>query len=95
MELKEGESYIVHPSHLVAYSINGFAPASYRLKSSSLNLRIPRVATGFPEVRFLKTLRISKPWISLKKTVLRVRKWLATLIWGHRVRGWLPARDAS
>jgi hypothetical protein len=60
--LGEGEELVVHPSHVVAYSVNRNAPLPYRFKSSSWTLQVPSV----PESLVPEGLR--KFWKDMKAT---------------------------
>lgn len=60
--LAEGEELVVHPSHVVAYSVGRNAPLPYRFKSSSWTLQVPSMpGTLVPE-------RLTKFWADMKAT---------------------------
>ncbi|KUI56392.1 Altered inheritance of mitochondria protein 24, mitochondrial [Cytospora mali] len=52
--LGEGEELVVHPSHVVAYSVNRNAPAPFRFKSSSWTLQVPSVPESLVPQGFRK-----------------------------------------
>lgn len=85
VRLKEGETYVVHPGHLIAYSMNAQAPSPYRFKSSSLRLQIPNVLSVLPETRFFRAMRQSDTWQGIKRIAFTLRTWTRRTIWGDRL----------
>ncbi|KAI6790556.1 hypothetical protein KC367_g8426 [Hortaea werneckii] len=47
ISLKQGEEYIVHPSHVVAYTAGPSPPRPYRFKATSFRLQIPALFLHF------------------------------------------------
>lgn len=76
VKLADGEELVVHPSHVVAYSVDRNAPVPFRFKSSMLRLTVPRV----PESLVPKGL--SKFWKDTKET--GAYKFLAKLLFSLR-----------
>ncbi|ROV87393.1 hypothetical protein VSDG_09668 [Cytospora chrysosperma] len=74
--LGEGEELVVHPSHVVAYSVNRNAPLPFRFKSSSWTLQVPSV----PESLVPEGLR--KFWKDMKAT--GTYKFLAGVLFSMR-----------
>ncbi|KAI4180157.1 MAG: hypothetical protein LQ348_005248 [Seirophora lacunosa] len=65
--LDSEESYIAHPSNVVAYSMNRNPPQPYRLKSSSFRLQIPNfsLSTLLPDTKFFRAMSDSSTWRTL------------------------------
>lgn len=76
VKLADGEELVVHPSHVVAYSVDRNAPIPFRFKSSMLRLTVPSV----PETLVPKGL--SKFWNDTKATA--VYKFLARTLFSLR-----------
>lgn len=74
--LGEGEELVVHPSHVVAYSVDRNAPVPFRFKSSSLRLAVPSVPTS------LVPQGLAKFWKDMKDT--GAYKFLARLFFSLR-----------
>jgi uncharacterized protein (AIM24 family) len=86
LTLGEGEDFVVHPSHVVAYSIGRTAPAPFRFKSTRLNLRLQVPSFGFlPEVRAWQELKMTKIWKTLARAFFAIRTSTRRSIWGDRL----------
>ncbi|KAI5842602.1 mitochondrial biogenesis AIM24-domain-containing protein [Morchella snyderi] len=87
--LKPGEEYTIHPSALLAYSMNGPSrPVPYRLKSTSLRLQIPRfnmIRRYLPEVEFIRTIKESDVYKTIARTLFGIKTWSRRTIWGDRL----------
>ncbi|KAL9076382.1 MAG: hypothetical protein Q9161_001098 [Pseudevernia consocians] len=85
--LQAGESYVVHPSNVAAYSINAKPPLPYRLKSSSLRFQIPEIGVSnlLPDTRFIRAMRDSRTWQTFASILFNVRTWARATIWGDRL----------
>jgi hypothetical protein len=88
LDLAENESYIAHPSNILAYSVSSpTPPRPYRFKS--LNLQIPSQQYTFlpifPRSRFLTNLRNSDTYKLLSSLAFRIRTWSRRTIWGDRL----------
>ncbi|KAK3168046.1 hypothetical protein OEA41_004492 [Lepraria neglecta] len=83
--LRDGESYVVHPSNIVAYTINPNPPLPYRLKS--FNFQIPNLGLSrlLPDTRFIRAMRESWTWQTLRRFLFTVRTWARKTIWGDRL----------
>ena len=84
VDLMAGESYVVHPSNVIAYTINPTPPLQYRFKSSSFRLQIPDIVSMLPETRLLKAMRESGTWQAISRIFFRIRTWARRTIWGDR-----------
>ncbi len=92
IDLAENESYIAHPSNILAYSVSSpIPPRPYRFKSSSFNLQIPGLPSPynfgnfFPSSRFVTSLKDSDSYKTLASIYYRIRTWSRRTIWGDRL----------
>lgn len=93
--LGEGEEIVVHPSHVVAYSVNKNPPQPFRLKSTSLRLQIPsipasittRVSDIIPGgvTKFWNVMRDTDTYKFLAKLLFSLRTSTRRSIWGDRL----------
>lgn len=74
--LTSGEELVVHPSHVVAYSVDRNAPLPFRFRSSAIRLSIP----ALPE-RFVPQA-LSKFWKDTKQTA--VYRFIARVLFSLR-----------
>ncbi len=96
VSLAENESYIAHPSNILAYSISSpTPPRPYRFRSSP-RLQIPGLPPSsltsnykfmpfFPSSRFLTNLKQSDTYKFLASLAHTVRTWSRRTIWGDRL----------
>jgi len=87
LTLSEGEEFVAHPSHVVAYTIGRHAPQPFRFKSSSrINLQVPqRVSTWFTGVEWIQQLRASQVYRYLAQALYNLRTVARRSIWGDRL----------
>ncbi|EXJ73392.1 uncharacterized protein A1O5_03152 [Cladophialophora psammophila CBS 110553] len=88
VELAEGETYIVHPSNILAYSSSSPSPAPlpFRFKSSSVRFQIPlQLGNFFPSSKFVETLKTSNTYKFMANMLYRIRTWSRRTIWGDRL----------
>ncbi|OTA39770.1 hypothetical protein BTJ68_00468 [Hortaea werneckii EXF-2000] len=85
ISLKQGEEYIVHPSHVVAYTAGPSPPRPYRFKATSFRLQIPAVRHLLPDTRFFRVMRESAAWSLLSRVAFTLRTWSRRTIWGDRL----------
>ncbi|KIW50634.1 hypothetical protein PV05_09425 [Exophiala xenobiotica] len=88
VELAEGETYVVHPSNILAYSASAPSPRPepYRFKSNNIRLQIPlQLGNFFPSSKFVETLKTSNTYKLLANALLRIRTWSRRTIWGDRL----------
>src|SRR6266699_6982083 len=50
VRLADGEELVVHPSHVVAYSVNKKTPQPFRLRIPALRLQVPSVPASVSSV---------------------------------------------
>jgi hypothetical protein len=87
VELGPGESYVIHPANVLAYSsTSAVPPRPYRFKSSNVRLQIPlQLGNWFPSSKFVQTLKTSNTYKFIADTLLRLRTWSRRTIWGDRL----------
>ncbi|KAG9773258.1 hypothetical protein KCU88_g5846, partial [Aureobasidium melanogenum] len=88
IELAEGETYLVHPSNILAYSISSPSPPPqpYRFKSTNVRFQIPlQLGNFFPSSKFVETLKTSSTYKIIANALLRIRTWSRRTIWGDRL----------
>lgn len=87
VELKNGESYVVHPSNVVAYLVAQNPPLPYRFKSTSLRLQIPSTNLGsfIPNTKFFRIMSETATWKTITKIFFSLRTWARRSIWGDRL----------
>ncbi|KAI9861485.1 MAG: Altered inheritance of mitochondria protein 24, mitochondrial [Vezdaea acicularis] len=85
--LKAGETYVVHPSNVVAYTVTPNPPLPYRLKTSILRMQVPSLGLGklVPETKFIIALRDSDTWKRLVWLWHALKTWSRRTIWGDRL----------
>lgn len=84
--LGPSETYIAHPSNILAYSITPRPPTPYRFKSSTLRLQIPlQLGNWFPTPAFIRALQSSDFYKVFHNALLRIRTWSRRTIWGDRL----------
>jgi hypothetical protein len=88
IELAAGETYVVHPSNILAYSTSSPSqpPQAYRFKSTNMRLQIPlQLGNFFPSSKFVETLKTSETYKVLANIMHRLRTWSRRNIWGDRL----------
>lgn len=85
LTLNDGEEFVAHPSHVVAYAVSRNPPLPFRFKSSSLRLQIPSVTGLLPEIKFFKSMRDTNTYKTLARFFYGVRTSLRRTIWGDRL----------
>ncbi|TGZ80186.1 hypothetical protein EX30DRAFT_341755 [Ascodesmis nigricans] len=88
--LKPGETFVVHPSALLAYSITNEnrKPTPYRIAAmgTRLRLQIPGVVTSWwKQLEPVKFVRNSEAWQTMARAVWAVRSWVRRTVWGDRL----------
>ncbi|KAK5312449.1 Altered inheritance of mitochondria protein 24, mitochondrial [Exophiala xenobiotica] len=78
IELARGETYVVHPANVLAYSASSPSPLPqpYRCKSNNIRLQIPlHLGNWFPPSKFIETLKTSQTYQFIANSLLRIRTW--------------------
>jgi uncharacterized protein (AIM24 family) len=88
--LKPGESFIIHPSALLAYS--ALPPLLHRISSVSASLRFqipnmlkPDLSVQLDKIEAWRKIKDTPLWKSLTKALWSVRTWSRRAIWGDRL----------
>ncbi|KAJ0160786.1 Altered inheritance of mitochondria protein 24, mitochondrial [Colletotrichum tanaceti] len=81
----EGEEFVAHPSHVVAYSVSRNPPLPMRLKSNVLRFQIPSISRLLPETNFIKAMRDTSTYKNLSRWLFALRTSLRRTIWGDRL----------
>lgn len=87
LELGKGESYIAHPSNILAYTITNTAPPQpFRFRSSQTRFQIPlQLGNWFPDSRFTRALKTSNTYKFFQSISLRLKTWSRRTINGDRL----------
>jgi len=95
LHLADGEELVLHPSHVVAYSVNKNPPLPFRLRNSGLRLQVPAVPASLsrmsselvPErlVRFWRVMRDTDTYKFLGRLAYGLRTTARRSIWGDRL----------
>ena len=88
IELADGESYVAHPSNVLAYSTSfpSRLPQPYRFKSSALTFQIPlQLGNFFPSSKFVQNIKASDTHKFFSNFFLTIRTWSRRTIWGDRL----------
>ncbi|KAK2061712.1 hypothetical protein LY76DRAFT_590125 [Colletotrichum caudatum] len=83
--LAEGEEFVAHPSHVVAYSVSRNPPLPMRLKSNILRFQVPSITGFFPETNFVKAMRDTSTYKNLSRWMYALRTTFRRTIWGDRL----------
>ncbi|KAH7080789.1 mitochondrial biogenesis AIM24-domain-containing protein [Paraphoma chrysanthemicola] len=87
VQVKAGESYVAHPSNVVAYTASSTPPLPYRFKSSNLRFQVPNLGFGslVERVRFFRVMSQTATWRALATTFYTLKTWMRRTIWGDRL----------
>jgi hypothetical protein len=86
IQLNEGESYVVHPSNVVAYTTTQ-KPTPFRFKSTNIRFQIPDIGLGakLKNINFFRVMSETPTWRTLARTAASLRTWTRRSIWGDRL----------
>ncbi|KAI0838430.1 mitochondrial biogenesis AIM24-domain-containing protein [Hypoxylon sp. FL0890] len=85
LTLAEGEEFVAHPSHVVAYTITKQPPLPFRFKSSGIRFQVPSLTTWLGETEFLRNMRKTETYKFLSKVFFNLRTTARRTIWGDRL----------
>ncbi|KAJ4303666.1 Altered inheritance of mitochondria protein 24, mitochondrial [Kalmusia sp. IMI 367209] len=87
VQLKAGESYVAHPSNVVAYTASATPPLPFRFKSSSIRFQVPDLGFGSlaQNVRFFRVMSETATWRTLASAYHTLKTWLRRSVWGDRL----------
>lgn len=85
LTLGEGEEFVAHPSHVVAYSVTRRPPQPFRFKSSVLRLQVPRLTGWLPDTQFFRVMRTTETYKTASRVLHTLRTALRRTVWGDRL----------
>lgn len=87
VQLQAGETYVAHPSNVVAYTASATPPLPFRFKSSNLRFQVPHLGFGslVQNIRFFRVMSETATWRTLTTAYHTLKTWLRRSIWGDRV----------
>ncbi|PSN64213.1 hypothetical protein BS50DRAFT_636419 [Corynespora cassiicola Philippines] len=87
VQLKAGESYVAHPSNVVAYTAAASPPLPFRFKSSNMRFQVPDLGFGslVQRIRFFRVMAETPAWRTLASVSHTLKTWLRRSIWGDRL----------
>ncbi|KAI1413308.1 mitochondrial biogenesis AIM24-domain-containing protein [Hypoxylon sp. FL1857] len=85
LTLAEGEEFVAHPSHVVAYTITKQPPLPFRFKSSGIRFQVPALTTWLGETEFLRNMRKTETYKFLSRVLFNLRTTARRTIWGDRL----------
>ncbi|KAF3188506.1 Altered inheritance of mitochondria protein 24, mitochondrial, variant 2 [Orbilia oligospora] len=86
--LGDGEEMIIHPTHLLAYSIGADRPRPYRLAQTTLRFQLPKLSILrglFPKSEFISTMTKTDTYQAVSKILYNTKTWIRRVLWGDRV----------
>lgn len=85
LTLGEGEEFVAHPSHVVAYSVTRHPPQPFRFKSSVLRFQIPKLTGWLPDTQFFRVMRTTDTYKNVSRVLYTLRTALRRTVWGDRL----------
>lgn len=85
VDLAKDESYVVHPSNVVAYSTPEATPPVQPFRFKSSRLSVPSVypfASFFPSSAYITTLKTSKAYQAVAESLYRIRTFFRRTFFG-------------
>ncbi|KAI1086678.1 mitochondrial biogenesis AIM24-domain-containing protein [Rostrohypoxylon terebratum] len=84
--LAEGEEFIAHPSHVVAYTVTRTPPQPFRFRSSGfVGFQIPSLTSFLPNMPFLDNMRKTETYKFVSRVLFAARTAARRTIWGDRL----------
>ncbi|KAK0713628.1 mitochondrial biogenesis AIM24-domain-containing protein [Lasiosphaeria miniovina] len=95
LTLADGDEMVLHPSHVVAYSVTKNPPLPFRLRSTRLAVQIPAVPSSVsaaagrlvPDTlsRFWRAMRDTETYKSVARLLFGIRTMARRSVWGDRL----------
>ncbi|KAI1173359.1 mitochondrial biogenesis AIM24-domain-containing protein [Nemania sp. FL0916] len=85
LTLDDGEQFVAHPAHVVAYTITKQPPLPFRFKSSSIRFQVPSVTTWLETIKFFQNMRQTETYKFLARLFFSMRTAARRTIWGDRL----------
>lgn len=83
--LGDGEEFVAHPSHVVAYTINKHRPLPFQFINSYLRFQVPSVATWLQTNKFMQNMQQTETYKFLARILYSIRTTARRTIWGDRL----------
>ncbi|RVD80860.1 uncharacterized protein DFL_008747 [Arthrobotrys flagrans] len=86
--LGDGEEMIIHPTHLLAYSIGTDRPRPYRLAQTTLRFQLPKLSILrglFPKSELVSTMMKTDTYQVISKIFYNTKTWVRRVLWGDRL----------
>ncbi|CAA9957241.1 AIM24 domain containing protein [Pyrenophora teres f. maculata] len=87
VQVKAGETYVAHPSNVIAYTASNTSPIPFRFKSSNIRFQVPHLGLGslIESSRFFRTMSQTATWRTLATAFHTLKTWLRRTVWGDRL----------
>ncbi|KAI0165374.1 mitochondrial biogenesis AIM24-domain-containing protein [Hypoxylon sp. FL1284] len=86
LTLADGEEFVAHPAHVVAYTVTKTPPLPFRFRSTGgLRFQVPSLAPWLGESEFLRNVRASDAYKRLARLLFEARTVARRTIWGDRL----------
>ncbi|PVH94238.1 hypothetical protein DM02DRAFT_618759 [Periconia macrospinosa] len=87
VHIKAGESYVAHPSNVVAYTTSTNPPLPFRFKSSALHFQVPDLGFGslLQNIKFFRIMSQTATWRAVATLSHTLNMWLRRSVWGDRL----------
>ncbi|RYP74673.1 hypothetical protein DL770_007560 [Monosporascus sp. CRB-9-2] len=85
LTLAEGEEFVAHPSHVVAYTITKNPPLPFRFKSNNFTFQIPSVTELLGNVKFFQEVRKTEVYKFMARLMFGLRTTARRTIFGDRL----------
>ncbi|KAH5135327.1 hypothetical protein HBI56_226940 [Parastagonospora nodorum] len=87
VQVKAGESYVAHPSNVVAYTASSTPPLPFRFKSSNIRFQVPDLGFGtlVQRVRFFRDMTNTAAWRTLATTYHTLKTLMRRTVFGDRL----------
>lgn len=85
LTLAEGEEFVAHPSHVVAYTITKNPPLPFRFKSNNITFQIPSVTELLGNVKFFQEVRKTEAYKFMARLMFGLRTTARRTIFGDRL----------
>ncbi|RYP42207.1 hypothetical protein DL767_000371 [Monosporascus sp. MG133] len=85
LTLAEGEEFVAHPSHVVAYTITKNPPLPFRFKSNNFTFQVPSVTELLGNVKFFQEVRKTEAYKFMARLMFGLRTTARRTIFGDRL----------
>jgi len=87
VQLKTGESYVAHPSNVVAYTASLTPPLPFRFRSSNLIFQVPDLGfvSMMQNIKFFRVMSETKSWRTIATVFHTMKTWFKRSFYGDRL----------